>query len=157
MSKLMDRFIDLLDAWVDRGMAPPPSRSDDPAVRQGGAGPAAIAMPEIACPLGVYFPYPNSVAATTAFAAFTGQGLEPLDQAKVFVDMNRNGVWDQRETVERAWQRLGLLGPGEGFTRDRYVSCVQASARALVTDGLLSDNNATWYVNQARQAEQVKP
>ena len=157
MSKLMDRFIDLLDAWVDRGVAPPPSRSDDPAVRQAGAGPAAIAMPEIACPIGVYFPFPNSVAATTAFAAFTGQGLEPLDQANVFVDMNRNGVWDQRETVERAWQRLGLLGPGEGFTRDRYVSCVQASAHALVTDGLLSDNNATWYVNQARQAEQVKP
>ncbi len=157
MSKLMDRFIDLLDAWVDRGVAPPPSRSDDPAGRQAGAGAAAIAMPEIACPLGVYFSYPTSTAGTTSFAAFTGEGLEPLDEAKVFVDMNRNGVWDQRETVQQAWQRLGLLGPGEGFTRDRYVSCVQSSARALVADGLLSEANATWYVNQARQAEQVKP
>ena len=156
-SKQMDRFIDLLDAWVDRGVAPPPSRTDDPAVRQAGAGSAAIALPEIACPLGVYFPYPNSVAATTAFAAFTGQGLEPLDQAKVFVDMNRNGVWDSRETPQQAWQRLGLLAPGEGLTRDRYVSCVQSSARALVADHLLSEANATWYVSQARQAEQVKP
>ena len=28
MSKLMDRFIDMLDAWVERGTAPPASRSD---------------------------------------------------------------------------------------------------------------------------------
>ena len=28
MSKLMERFIDMLDAWVDKGVAPPPTRSD---------------------------------------------------------------------------------------------------------------------------------
>ena len=27
-SMMMDRFIDMLDAWVDKGVAPPPSRSD---------------------------------------------------------------------------------------------------------------------------------
>ena len=50
-----------------------------------------VAFPEVACPLGVYFPFPNSTAGTTSFAAFTGKGLEPLDGNNVFVDMNRNG------------------------------------------------------------------
>ena len=36
MSKLMDRFIDMLDAWVERGTAPPPSRSDGTELRRAG-------------------------------------------------------------------------------------------------------------------------
>src|SRR5205823_13505526 len=32
VSKLMDRFIDMLDAWVDKGTAPPPTHSDDPSL-----------------------------------------------------------------------------------------------------------------------------
>jgi len=149
MSKLMDRFIDMLDAWVERGTAPPLSRSDAPQLREAGLLPA-IAMPEIACPLGVYFPYPSSVSATTSFAEFTGKGLEPLDQQNVFVDMNRNGVWDERETPEQAWRRLGLLAANESLTPDRYASCVQAAARALAKDGFLSDTTASWYVEQAK-------
>ncbi len=152
MSKLMDRFIDMLDAWVERGTAPPSSRSDAPYMRRAGGQPA-LAMPEIACPLGVYFPYPNSVAGTTSFAAFTGKGLEPLDQQNVFIDMNRNGVWDERETPEAAWRRLGLLGPQEALTRERYASCAQNAARALASEGFLSEANATWYVEQAKKAE----
>ena len=159
MSKFMDRFIDMLDAWVDRGVAPPQSRSDDPvaAGRDSSRMHPALAFPEVACPLGVYFPYPNSTAGTTSFAAFTGKGLEPLDEAKVFVDMNRNGVWDERETVTAAWRRLGLLRPLEGLTRDRYVGCVQAAAETLAADGFLSQANAAWYVDQARQAELGNP
>ena len=155
MSKLMDRFIDILDAWVDRGVVPPASRSDARAATgASGENPhPAIAFPEVACPLGVYFSYPNSTAGTTSFAAFTGTGLEPLDGSNVFVDMNRNGVWDERETRSQAWQRLGLLGPGETLTRDRYVGCVRAAAGALATDGFLSQTNATWYVDHAGQAE----
>lgn len=154
LSKLMDRFIDMLDAWVDRGVAPPPSRSDAPAVGSDAVDPRpALAFPEVACPLGVYFPYPNSTAGTTSFAAFTGQGLEPLDNSKVFVDMNRNGVWDERESVTRAWRRLGLLSTVDTLTLERYVACVQAAANGLATDGFLSPANATWYVDQARQTD----
>lgn len=145
MSKLMDRFIDILDAWVERGTPPPASRSDAVEMREVGKAGPAIALPEIACPLGVYYPYPNSVAGTTAFAEFTGTGLEPLDGGKVFVDMNRNGVWDERETPERAWRRLGLLGANEPFTREKYVACVQTTVRALVTDGFLSADTAKKY------------
>ena len=155
MSRLMDRFIDMVDAWVERGTAPPAMRSDDPRLRAAGV-PPAIAMPEIACPLGVYHPFPNSVAGTTAFAAF-GKGQEPLDQQNVFVDMNRNGVWDERETPEQAWRRLGLLGATEPFTRERYASCVEKTARALAADGFFSEATAASYIEQAKKVEVSTP
>jgi len=157
MSKLMDRFVDMLDAWVDKGTAPPPTRSDwaelGDADRDGTIEHPALAFPDVACPLGVYYPYPNSTAGTTAFAAFTGQGLEPLDQNKVFVDMNRNGVWDLRESPTQAWQRLGLLQKGQELTRPAYVSCVEKAAERLRQDGFFTESIVTWYKEQANKAE----
>jgi len=157
MSKLMDRFIDMLDAWVEKGTAPPPLRSDwaelGDADKDGTIENPALAFPEVACPLGLYFPYPNSTAGTTSFAAFTGQGLEPLDANKVFVDMNRNGYWDYRETPTQAWRRLGLLQKNETLTRDKYVACVQAAAERLRKDGFFSDKTAAWHAEQAKTAD----
>jgi hypothetical protein len=157
MSKLMDRFIDMLDLWVEKGVAPPPSRSDwvelGDVDRNGTIELPGLAFPEVACPLGVYFPYPNTTAGTTSFAAFTGQGLEPLDANKVFVDMNRNGVWDFRETPSQAWQRLGLLPPGQSLTREKYSACVQDAAEKLRKDGFFSDKTAAWYVEQAKTVD----
>jgi hypothetical protein len=157
MSKLMENFIDMLDAWVDKGVAPPPTRSDwaelGDANRDGIIENPALAFPEVACPLGVYFPYPNSTAGSTSFAAFTGQGLEPLDGNKVFVDMNRNGVWDFRETPAQAWQRLGLIKHGEELTRATYIGCVQKAADQLRKDGFFSEKTAAWYVEQAKQID----
>jgi hypothetical protein len=157
LAKAMDRFIDLIDAWVDQGIAPPPTHSD--AIELGGARGdgtvehPALAFPEIACPLGVYFPYPESTSGTTSFAAFTGEGLEPLDGQKVFVDMNRNGVWDRRETPTQAWRRLGLLPKNAALTRETYVACVQRAAERLRTEGFFADETAAWYVEQARAAD----
>src|SRR5262245_21354534 len=157
LAKAMDKFIDMVDAWADKGIAPPPTRSDAPAlsgVRADGAlERPALAFPEIACPLGVYFSYPESTSGTTSFAAFTGQGIEPLDGKKVFVDMNRNGVWDYRETPTQAWRRLGLLQKTEELTRDRYVACVQRAADDLRKDGFFSDKTAAAYVEQAKTAD----
>jgi hypothetical protein len=156
LSRAMDRFIDMIDAWADKGTAPPPTHSDLAAL--GGAGQdgtiqfPALAFPEVACPLGVYYSYPESTSGTTSFAPFTGEGLEPLDGKKVFVDMNRNGVWDTRETPTEAWRRLGLLRPGESLTRDRYVACVQGAADRLRKEGFFSDQTAAWYLEQARAA-----
>jgi hypothetical protein len=156
MSRLMDRFFDLLDAWVERGSLPPPTRSDwaelGDADRDGTIENPALAFPEVACPLGVYFPYPSSTSGTTSFAAFTGRGLEPLDGNKVFVDMNRNGYWDYRETPAQAWRRLGLLRAGETLTREKYAACVEDAAGRLRKDGFFSEGTARWYVEQARQA-----
>jgi len=157
VSKAMDRFIDMLDAWVDKGTAPPPTHSDDPTVA--GAGPAetsahpALAFPDIACPLGVYYNYPETTSGATAFAAFTGKGIEPLNGKNVWIDMNRNGVWDYRETPTQAWRRLGLIGASETLTRDKYVGCVQAAADQLRKEGFFSDKTAEEFVTRARSAE----
>jgi Alpha/beta hydrolase domain len=157
LSRMMDRFIDILDAWVENGTNPPVSRSDDPATgdvdRDGTIENPALAFPEIACPLGVYFAYPETTSATTSFAAFSGEGVEPLDGKKVFVDMNRNGVWDYRETPSQAWRRLGLLQKNEELTREKYVTCVQNAADRLRRDGFFSDQTAAGYVERAKTAD----
>ncbi|HMF93262.1 MAG TPA: hypothetical protein VKE96_03175 [Vicinamibacterales bacterium] len=154
LSRMMDRLVDLLDAWVEQGTTPPPTRSDwaelGDADRDGTIENPALAFPEVACPLGVYFSYPESTSGTTAFAAFTGRGLEPLDAKNVFVDMNRNGVWDYRETPTEAWQRLGLLQKNETLTGEKYVACVQRAAERLRTDGFFSEQTAVGYVERAR-------
>jgi hypothetical protein len=116
----------------------------------------AITYPEVACPLGIFYPYPKSGSGVTAFAAFTGEGLEPLDGADVFVDMNRNGVWDFRETPTQAWRRLGLLPAGETLTHSHYVECVQAAARSLQDDGFFTAATAARYVDEAR-ASSINP
>jgi hypothetical protein len=114
---------------------------------------AALAFPEGACPLGVYYTYPNTTSGTTAYAPFSGDGLEPLDRGNVFIDMNKNGVWDYRETVSAAWQRLGLLRAGETLTRPAYAACVQKAVGVLRQDGFFSDQIAQAYVEQAKTAE----
>jgi hypothetical protein len=157
LAKAMDRFIDMVDAWADKDVAPPPTHSDSAelgdADRDGAIEYPALAFPEIACPLGVYFSYPESTSGTTSFAAFTGDGLEPLDGKKVFVDMNRNGVWDYRETPTQAWRRLGLLQKNAELTRDQYVACVQRAADQLRKEGFFSDKTAAAYVEQAKTAD----
>jgi hypothetical protein len=157
LSRMMDRFIDMLDAWVDKGVAPPPSRADvselGGAAADGSIARPGLAFPEVACPLGVYFPYPNDGEGNTSFAAFTGSGLEPRDQKNAFIDMNRNGIWDRRETVPEAWRRLGLLKPGQAFTREVYVACVTAAANRLQQEGFFSAATAQRYGELARQAD----
>ena len=157
VSKLMDKFIDILDAWVSTGTTPPPTHSDyqvlGDANNDGVVENPALAMPEIACPLGVYYGYPGSTAGTTAFAAFTGTGIEPLDANDVFVDMNRDGVWDYRETPTQAWRRLGLLQPNETLTREKYVSCVTAAANTLRSEGFFSDRTAAAYAQQSQTTD----
>ncbi len=156
LSKLMSAFIDMVDRWADQGVAPPPSRSDWAPLgdtnRDGAIDRPGLAFPEVACPLGVYFPYPTTTAGTTSFAAFSGEGLEPLDRNNVFIDMNRNGVWDFRETPAAAWQRLGLLKAGQMLTRQVYVGCVQRAADELRQLGFFSAQIAQSYIEQARSA-----
>jgi len=150
----MSSFIDMVDRWADRGVAPPPSRSDWPPLGDtngdGALDRPALAFPEVACPLGVYYPYPTRTSGNTSFAAFDGVGLEPMDRDNVFIDMNRNGVWDFRETASEAWRRLGLLRPGEALTRSAYVACVQKAVDALRQEGFFSDRIAQAYVEQAK-------
>lgn len=164
--KLMDSLIDRLDEWVERGIDPPATRSDGKLLAGSGSGAgaggpeasakmAAIAMPEVACPVGVYFQYPRSRGASgiglTGFASFDAQLLEPLDGRGVFVDMNRNSFQDYRESMAEAWRRMGLLAKEQNLDREQYVNCVKRSVDALVEDRLLSPVIGAQYLALARE------
>lgn len=155
LSGLMDALVDRLDQWVTAGKAPPPSRAEIPAL---GGRSEGVALPEVACPLGIYHIFPEALGDSlrgsqeTNFAAFDGVNLEPLDARGRLVDMNGNGSRDQRETVEQAWRRLGLLKVGESFSRKKYVDCVSRAATALAKDGLLPARVANHYARKAQLA-----
>jgi len=153
LSGLYDSLIDRLDAWVEKGVAPTQTKSD--AAELGGG---AVALPEVACPLGVYHIFPLGVnpgrrgGQETALARFDGLNQEPLDARGEFVDMNGNGARDKRENMTQAWQRLGLLKKGETFSRNVYVSCIKAAAGKLVKEGLLPQKVADDYAEEAAKA-----
>lgn len=165
LSKTMDAMIDLLDNWVDKGKEPPPTKSDwlelGDIDGDGINENPAVALPEIACPLGTYFPYPASMkgggVGTTSFAAYDGKSLEPQDGRGVFVDMNLNQYPDLRETVTQAWRRLGLLKPGVRFSRDQYVDCVRTSVANLRKEEFITENRAALYLEEASQTELPSP
>jgi len=155
LSRVMDSAVDLLDNWVEKGIEPPKSRADDPAV----SSTAAINLPDTACPLGQYFPFPplrgnnSGSAGVTSFAAFDVAGLEPLDGQLMYVDMNHNGRRDQRETLTQAWRRLGLLAQNETMGRDKYVACVRAAAEKLRDEKFLTEASVRTYVDEAGKVE----
>jgi hypothetical protein len=154
----MDALIDVLDNWVDKGVEPPPSMSNWHEIgdlnRDGALDNAAIRLPEIACPTGVYAAYPpsgkESGTTETFFTPFDGQGLEPLNGLGTFVDMNVSRVRDFRETTEQAWTRLGLLKPDETFTPDRYAACVKKTLAALASHRLLTPRVEQIYMGTLR-------
>ena len=156
IAPMWGQFFAMFDAWVDKGVAPPPSRSDIADIgdvdRDGRIENPAIGFPQLACPMGVYYTT-TTTATSIAFAPYTGSGLEPLNEEKIFVDMNRNGVWDRRESLQQAWLRLGMLKPGETVTREKYVACVQQSAEALRRDGFFSEKTASEYIDAARKVD----
>jgi Alpha/beta hydrolase domain len=147
---LIASFLDMLDRWVETGEAPPPTRSDLAAL-----GGGAIALPEVACPLGLHYAFPPAHGTArrsfqeTAFAAFDGINLEPIDGRGQLVDMNGNGKRDQRESVAQAWTRLGLLKHGERLTAAKYIACVASAAAKLVDEGFLPPRLLPYYVNHA--------
>jgi hypothetical protein len=156
---LMDGYMDLLDAWVDKKVPPPPTRSDWPPLGDsngdGVIDRGAITLPQVACPLGVYH-LTAPGAGSIAIAEFTGKGMEPLLPGagnQAFVDMNQNNVWDERETISGAWSRMGLLKRGEPMTRERYVRCVQTATDGLRKERFISEKNATAFVAGARKAD----
>jgi len=161
LSKTMDAMIDLLDNWVDQGTEPPPTKSDwlelGDIDGDGINENPAVALPEVACPLGVYYPYPASLGeggvGTTAFAAFDGKSLEPLDGRGVFVDMNLNQYPDNRETVTQAWRRLGLLKSDVKFSQETYVDCFRATVAKLRQENFITEERAALYLEEAAQVE----
>jgi hypothetical protein len=169
MSNLMEGFIMILDAWVDKGIAPPVDHADyaelgdadhDNVIENG-----PLQLPDIACPMGVHHIWatPRGSQSSTGFTAFSGKGLEPIDKrGRVsedifsfynYVDMNNNTYRDHIETMTEAWRRLGLIKPNETFSRAAFQSCVQKATDKLAKDRFLSPRAAKWYVEQAAVVE----
>jgi hypothetical protein len=163
ISLMFHGAIDMLDAMAEGTSVPPPSKSDWAAIggrsSDGKIEHPAFRYPEVACPLGVYYEYPKTGSGSTSFAAFAGsadateEGLEPLDEQGVFVDMNRNGVWDGRETPTEAWRRLGLLDSAEDLTQERYVQCIEDVATRLHGEGFFSSATVDRYIMEAQQQD----
>ncbi len=159
LSRLMDGLIDTLDNWVENDVAPPPTKSDWMELGDvNGDGineNEAIALPDVACPRGLYYPYPASRGGgglgTTGFAAFDGKSLEPHDGRGIFVDMNLNRYLDYRENLEQAWHRLGLLKAGEKFTRSAYQACVEDAVAKLQSESFISARVAAMYIEEAEK------
>lgn len=153
-SRLIDGVADLLDEWVEKGVEPPPTKSDWARLS---VTRTALNLPETACPLGVYFPYPplrgTAGRGQTAFAPFDGVSLEPVDGLMEAVDMNGNGQRDRRETVTEAWRRLKLLGSNETFDRGKYVACMEKAATNLRGERFITQAVAHQYVQEAKERE----
>jgi Alpha/beta hydrolase domain len=154
---VMDAVIDLLDKWVQDGVQPPPTTSDlmllGDANDDGMNENPAIALPPVACPTGVFFswPPPTGGDSSTAFAAFDGESLEPVDSRGVLVDVNENGVRDTMETMEEAWHRVGLLRVNQRLTLGQYAQCIGRAGNTLVQDRLLPSRVKAYYVATASE------
>jgi hypothetical protein len=107
--------------------------------------------------VGVHYPTPEAGSSITSLAIFDGESSEPKgtrfnqvhDPTDPFVDMNGNGIRDQRETVTEAWRRLALLGADEQFTSELYRARVSEAARRLAQQGLLPEDTIEWHRQQA--------
>ena len=186
---VFDALIDSLDQWVEKGVEPSPTRSDAPllgdADGDGSLENAAIELPEVACPIGVFIEYAKATPrpGRTTFVpylreprqvinadaedlpdGFDPQWLEPLDARGYVVDMNHNGVRDTRESITQAWQRrlrqgekYGTLAAGESLTLSRYVECVSRVTTDLVEENLLSEIARSYYIRNARSSDIGRP
>ena len=68
--------------------------------------------------------------------------------------MNRNGVWDYRETPTQAWRRLGLLQTdGDAHAREVRRRACRPPADALRKEGFFSDKAVESYVSRAKAAD----
>lgn len=185
LSGFYNAIIDVLDKWVEAGIEPPPTRSDAYDLgdinKDGLNENPAIELPEIACPLGVYYEFAEGLKnpGQTGFAAYLREPhqalnsntepipadydkawLEPLDSRGYFLDMNKNGVRDTRDSIAQAWRRrmaggekYGTLGFNETLTHARYVSCVTAVATDLAKQHLLSEVAPADYIKKASASD----
>jgi hypothetical protein len=134
----------MLDRWVEQGIEPPGSRAD-----AHGYSPA-IALPEVACPLGIYFSGAEGIpgnpgAMRTTFMPFDGGG--PVPTIPDSGEPVAAGV--RRESVEEAWRRLELIAVDERFEPARYRARLTEAAANMVAEGWLSGEGAIWYAREA--------
>lgn len=153
---LIQSVIPMLDSWVTRGAAPPPSIAGPPgdmSVSQ------QLQLPDIACPMGIRYPwpYPDGGPTETGFMPYgNGTNLEPVNSQGVLVDVNGDGYRDTLPSLNQAWRQLGLIGPGQSVTKATYDQCVAHAADGLEAHHLLSAAAVTQYTDQALEFPNVQ-
>jgi hypothetical protein len=159
---LAESVIDLLDAWVQKDVPPPPTIANLAALGIGDTYAAehtqVLELPPIACPTGVryfYGPAPTGQAMDTGYAPFDGTSLEPVDSRGVLVDVNGDGYRDRMPTMDEAWNDAGLISTGQTVDAARYARCVADSMRQLVDRHLIPAAIAGWYNAQAKKYPHV--
>ncbi|MEE2822994.1 MAG: alpha/beta hydrolase domain-containing protein [Acidobacteriota bacterium] len=185
---VFDALIDTLDQWVEKGVNPGPTRSDIPFLGDvdgnGSLENSAIALPEVACPTGIFIEYAKEAPrpGRTTFipylkeqrhvinadtedlpSEYDPEWLEPLDSRGYLVDMNKNGVRDTRESIAQAWQRrmregeqYGVLASRQNLTHEHYVECVTQVTAELVKENLLSNTARNYYIKNARNSDIIR-
>ena len=156
LGPLADMVIDLLDNWAQHDVPPPPTIANLAALGIGGSYAAehtqSLELPPIACPTGVryFYPPPRGGATATAYAAFDGKSLEPVNSRGNLIDVNGNGYRDTMPTIDQAWVDRGLILAGETVDAKKYAACIESSTRSLVEKRLISQASADWYKAQAK-------
>jgi len=85
LSGIFDVLIDVLDEWVEQGIEPGPTRSDDYNLGDidgnGQLENPAVSLPEIACPTGLYYEFPPGVSrpGRTGFAPYLETPRFPIN------------------------------------------------------------------------------
>ena len=158
---LADKVIDLLDDWVQHDIPPPPTIANLAALGIGGSYAAehtqSLELPPIACPTGVryFYPPPGGGATATAYAAFDGKSLEPVNGRGNLIDVNGNGYRDTMPTIDQAWVDRGLILAGQKVDASKYAACIENSTRSLAERRLISQASADWYKAQAKNYPNV--
>jgi hypothetical protein len=138
LSGFITATIDNLDAWITKGVVPPPGPS------------VGIALPEIVCPLGIYHAPTISNGATTKFIPFDGNTMEPVTNSlSGTFDANRNGITDRMETVTIAWRRLNLVRANEKVDSQTYFDCIRNATLKLIDEKFLPAGAQAWHLNRA--------
>ncbi|HEY3866887.1 MAG TPA: hypothetical protein VGM10_00980 [Actinocrinis sp.] len=146
---LMQSVIPMLNAWVTKATAPPPSIAGPPgdtSVNQ------QLQLPDIACPMGIRYPwpYPDGGPTETGFVPYgNGTTLEPINSQGVLVTVNGAGYRTTLPSLDQAWAQLGLIGRGQSVTAHTYQQCVAHAAAGLQAQHLLSAAAVAQYTDQA--------
>jgi hypothetical protein len=148
MGALIQAAIPIVENWVTRGTAPPPSITGPPGTSNLSQ---EVRLPPLACPTGYRYPWPApaGAASETGFVPFDGTTDEVVNSQGALVDVNGDGVRDAMPTIDQEWRHLGLLRPGQTVTRQTFVSCVRQDVTSLTADRLLTPAAAATYVQLA--------
>lgn len=154
LAGMFDALIDVLDYWVERGVEPPPTRSDLPRFGDFNGDRVienpAISLPEAACPCGVYFEFPGGIigrsgeegtgAGRTGFAAFLKEERPAINADTMKVPPGFDPSW--LEPLDSRGRFVDMNGNNVRDTRESITQAWRRRGREGKQYGVLEPNEA---------------